>query len=72
MVTTFHTCIWEEPSSYLGWHISYPDSRFILLSPSRQMPSQYLDQAITTSFQKLWNSLFKNHPTLVLHRHWQD
>ena len=35
MVMTFHTCIWEEPSSYLSWHISYPDSRVICLYPSK-------------------------------------
>jgi hypothetical protein len=44
----------------------------ILTHVSLQIPSQYLDQAITTSFRKLWNSLFNNHPTLMLHRHWQN
>jgi hypothetical protein len=34
------------------------------LSPSRQMPGEYLDMIMAASFEILSNTLFSNHPII--------
>jgi hypothetical protein len=50
------TCSREVLGSKLGRNTGYSDRFFVVsLSPSRQMPGEYLEQAMITSFQILSN-----------------
>jgi len=59
------TCTEKVPSLKLSWGINMTNEVYmVFLTPSRQIPGEYLDYIMTASFQMLTISSLTNDPTI--------